>query len=56
MYLNANNLYGWGMSQKLPANGFKSVKKLSKFDQYFIKDYDENSNKSYFLEVDVKYP
>ena len=22
-YLNANNLYGWAMSQKLPANGFK---------------------------------
>ena len=23
MYLDANNLYGWGMSQKLPVNGFK---------------------------------
>ena len=23
MYLNANNLYGWWMSQKLPGNGFK---------------------------------
>ena len=23
MHLDANNLYGWGMSQKLPANGFK---------------------------------
>ena len=22
-YLDANNLYGWAMSQKLPANGFK---------------------------------
>ena len=22
-YLDANNLYGWSMSQKLPANGFK---------------------------------
>ena len=27
MYLDANNLYGWGMSQKLPANGFKWIKK-----------------------------
>ena len=29
-YLDANNLYGWGMSQKLPVNGFKWVKKLLK--------------------------
>ena len=23
MYLDADNLHGWGMSQKLPVNGFK---------------------------------
>ena len=23
MYLDANNLYGWEMSQKLPVNGFE---------------------------------
>ena len=23
IYLDANNLYGWAMSQKLPVNGFK---------------------------------
>ena len=44
------------MSQKLPVNGFKWVKKLSKFDKCFIKDYDENSKKGYFLEADVEYP
>ena len=26
-YLEANNLYGWAMSQKLPVNCFKWVKK-----------------------------
>ena len=51
-----NNLYGWAMSQKLPVNGFKWVKRLLKFNERFIKKYDENSNKGYFLEVDVKYP
>ena len=54
MYLDANNLYGWAMSQMLPVNGFKWVKNLSKFNESFIKDYDENSNKGYFLKVDVK--
>ena len=54
-YLDANNLYGWGMSQKLPVNGFKWVKKLSKFNEGFIKNYDENSNKGYIFEVDAKY-
>ena len=29
MYLDANNLYGWEISQKLPVNGFKWVKNLS---------------------------
>ena len=29
-YLDATNLYGWIMSQKLPINGFKWVNKLSK--------------------------
>ena len=28
MYLDANNLYGWVMSQKLPVNGFKWAKNL----------------------------
>ena len=44
------------MYQKLLVNGFKWVKNVSKFDEDFIKDYDENSNKGYILEVDVEYP
>ena len=58
MYLDANNLYGWAMSQKLPVGGFKWIKKddLSKFDTKFITNYDENSDKGYILEVDVDYP
>ena len=33
------------MSQKLPVNGFKWVKKLSQFNESFIRNYDENSDK-----------
>ena len=56
MYLDANNLYGQGVSQKLPVNGFKWEKNVSKFDGDFIKDYDKGSNKEYILEVDIEYP
>ena len=55
IYLDANNLHGWGMSQKLPGSGFKRVKNLSKFDERFIKDYGDNSNKGYFLQADAEY-
>ena len=46
------------MSQKLPVNGFKWVKKsrLSRFNETFIKNYDESSDKGYFLKVDIDYP
>ena len=54
-YLDANNLYGWEMSQKLPVNGFKWVEN-NEINEEFIKNYNENSNKGYILEVDVKYP
>ena len=37
MYLDANNLYEWAMSQKLPVNGFKWINNLSKFNESFKK-------------------
>ena len=54
-YVDANNLYGWAMSQKLSANGFKWVEGTSRINEEFIKKYTENNNKGYILEVDVKY-
>ena len=54
-YLDANNLYGWAMSKKLPTNGFKWLDS-NKVNEEFIKNYNENDNKGYILEVDVKYP
>ena len=36
-YLDANDLYGWAMSQKLPVDGFKWVEEgdLLKFNENF---------------------
>ena len=56
MYLDANNLYGWAISQKRLVNDFEWVEELFQFNEDFIKDYDENTDEGYFLEVDVKYP
>ena len=54
-HLDANNFYGWAMSQKLPVNNFKWIEDTSKINEKFIKNYYENSGKGYILEVDVKY-
>ena len=55
-YLDANNLYGWAMSQKLPVYNFKWVEDTSRINEEFIKNYNENNKKGYIFEVDVKYP
>ena len=55
-YSDANSLYAWAMSQKLPVNGFKWVGNVSKIEEDFIKNCDEDEDIGYFLEVDVKYP
>ena len=51
-YLDANNLYGWAMSQSLPTGGFRWVDirpdKISKLEK--------RKSKGYLLEVDVRYP
>ena len=54
-YLDANNLYGWAMSKKLPINGFKWIDN-NEINEDFIKNYDENNDKGYIFEIDVKYP
>ena len=59
-YLDANNLYIWAMSKKLPVNGFKWLDndKTAEhvINEEFIKNYNESDKKGYILEVDVKYP
>ena len=56
-YLDANNLYGWAMSKKLPKNRFRWLDTAEHvINEEFIKNYNENDNKCYIFEVDVKYP
>ena len=43
------------MSKKLPVSGFKWENDLSRFNENFIKNDNENSDVGYFLEVDIKY-
>ena len=52
-YLNANNLYGWAMSQKLPTGDFRWVPSPEYIN---LDSYDENSDKGLILEVDLEYP
>ena len=53
MYLDANNLYGWAMSQYLPTGGFKwlTEKEINKIDLA----NKEDSKKGLILEVDLEY-
>ena len=55
MYLDANNLYGWAISQYLPTRGFKwmSEKKIEKLD---LATQTADSKKGLILEVDLEYP
>ena len=54
-YWDVNNLYDWAILQKLPAKIFDWIKDTSQINEDFIKNYNEESDKRYFLEVDVQY-
>ena len=54
MYLDADNLYGWAMSQYLPTGGFKWMKQ-EHIDKLDLGKYKEDSKKGLILEVDLEY-
>ena len=43
------------MSQNLPVNNFEWIKDISQFNKVFMKNYNEESDEEYLLEVDVQY-
>ena len=51
-YLDTNNLYGWAMSQPLPAGGFR----WANIEPNEISELATRTDKGYILEVDVSYP
>ena len=56
MYLDANNLYGWAMSQKLPVHSFKKMtnKELENiFNNQIVQVWEKTPC---ILEVDLEYP
>ena len=53
-YWDVNNLYGWTMLQKFPVNNFEWIKDTSQFIEDFMKNYNEESDEGYFLEIDVQ--
>ena len=54
MYLDANNLYGWAMSQYLPTGGFQWLTE-EKINELNLSEYKNDSQKGIILEVDLKY-
>ena len=55
MYLDANNLYGWAMSQYPPTGGFRWMTK-KQINNINLSKYNKNNKKGLILEVDLEYP
>ena len=56
-YLDANNLYGWAMIQRLPTNGFQWIPENELSTSNVIKILNESiTNHGYVFEVDLEYP
>ena len=53
LYVNANNLHGWAMSEYLPYDEIKFDRNVKSED--FLKTPDD-SNNCYFIEVNLTYP
>ena len=71
LYIDANNLYGWAMSQYLPNGDFKKIKFLENDDyEYYSEQCDElldeikedvlstpdDHKYGYFIDCDFEYP
>ena len=64
LFIDANNLYGWAISQYLPTGDFKKMRSFAKFgcdndelpiEEDILTTPDDNKF-GYFLECDLEYP
>ena len=60
LYIDANNLYGWAMSQYLPSGEFKKLQLPENYSQeQLVEDLlqipDDNED-GFFIECDLEYP
>ena len=55
-YIDANNLYGWAVSQYLPSGEFKWSNQKLIVNSIEYNSTEENSSNGYILEVDLEYP
>ena len=63
LYIDANNLYGWAMSQYLPTGDFKKIKLCCEYDSVLMNEIKEDifntpddNEFGYFIECDLEYP
>ena len=54
-YLDANNLYGWAITKRLPKSRLRWMTR-SEIERLDLGKYDEESKKGLILEVDLEYP
>ena len=57
LYLDANNLYGWAMSQPLPTGEFRCIEfRKDRSLKTIVEELVEKKDYGYLLEVDEAYP
>ena len=63
LYIDANNLYGWAMSQYLPTGDFKKIKLCCEYDSVLMNEIKEDifntpddNEYGYFIECNLEYP
>jgi len=56
IYLDANNLYGWAMSQYLPYGNYQDDTDVDKYTPEYIMSLEDNTHEGCFLVVDLEYP
>ena len=54
LYLDANNEYGWAMSQPLPVGNFRWTRRMPAEKEIMLWQVDRKTG--YFLKVDLRYP